>query len=354
MSAQIFGLDIGRSFIKVAQVVSSHGQKALVAAGSVQTPAGGILSESPVDLGKVSDAVRACCQGAKITSDRCVVSLIESQVVTRLIQLPYLTDKELAAAIHWEAEQYIPLPLKDVHLQYQVISRSDKKEGQMTVLLVAAPKRIIEKYLNVVKNANLRPEAMETESVALARALTKPGDPPTIIVSLGAASTELVLTQETNVFFTRSIATGGNSLTRAIMAEFNLPQGQAEEYKQAYGILEEKLSGKVAAVLKPIIDITISEITKAVEFARSHIEQSPVNRIIICGGGAYLPGLSELLAKRMNLEVSLGDPWSDFEKTGLVLKIPGQGSFYSVATGLALRTWVLIRWIKELLKNGRD
>src|SRR3989338_5556771 len=312
MSAKSFGLDIGRSFIKAVQVEAKNNKKVLMAAVSKQTPSGGIQSESPVDLGKVSDAIKACVDEAKISTDKCVVSLIESQVVARLIQLPTLTDKELAAAINWEAEQYIPLPIKDVFLQYKVVSRPQESStsGKMDVLLIASPKRVIQKYLNVVRNANLRPEILETE----------------LIVAYGG-----------NVLFTRSIATGGVTLTRAVMAEFNLPQAQAEEYKQTYGILEDKLSGKVAAVLKPILDILISEILKAVEFAHSHVENSQISRIVICGGGAYLPGLPEFLAERTSFEVSLGDAWTDFVKEGLILKLPGQGSFYCVATGLALR-----------------
>jgi type IV pilus assembly protein PilM len=258
-----------------------------------------------------------------------------------LIQLPPLTDKELASAINWEAEQYIPLPIKDVILQYKIINREAIVAGgqsKMDVLLIAAPKRVIQKYISVVKNAGLRPEVLETESTALTRSLTKLSDPPTIIVSMGALSTELVLAQKGNVLFTRSIATGGVNLTKAIMAEFNLPQKQAEEYKQTYGILEDKLSGKVASVLKPILDIVITEILKAVEYARGHVRDSQVARVVICGGGAFLPGLSEFLVERTSLEVSLGDPWIDFAKEGLITQLADQGSIYSVATGLALRS----------------
>ncbi len=340
MSAQVFGLDIGRSFIKVVQVKVTGGKKILTAAGSIPTPAGGIQSEAPVDLGKVSEAIKSCVESAKIDTDKCAISLIESQVVTRLIQLPNLTDKELAAAINWEAEQYIPLPIKEVSFEYKVISRPDPANtgGKMDVLLIASPRRVIEKYLNIVRNARLAPETLETESMALTRALTKTDDPATIIISLGALSTELIVALGGNILFTRSLATGGITLTKAIIAEFNLPQNQAEQYKETYGILEDKLSGKIAAVLKPILDILISELLKAVEFAHSHIQNSQIGRIVMCGGGAYLPGLSEFLAQRTSLEVSLGDAWADFSKEGLILKLIGQGSFYSVATGLALRS----------------
>jgi len=337
MPAQIFGLDIGRSFIKICQVKVSGNKKVLVAAGFKQTSPGGILSESSVDLKSLSEAIRTCAQEAKVTTGRCVISLIESQVVIRLIQLPNLTDKELSAAINWEAEQYIPLPIKDVNLQFKVISRPINNEGKMDVLLVAAPKRVVAKYIKVVKDAGFIVESLETESTALTRALTSTADPTTIIISLGALTTELVIAKGGNVLFTRSIATGGVNLTRAIMGEFNLPLNQAEQYKQTYGILEDKLSGKLAGVVKPILDILIAEILKAVEFAHGHVRDSQVSRIVVCGGGAFLPGISGFLTEKTSLEVSLGDPWVAFAKENLILKLPGQGPVYAVATGLALR-----------------
>ncbi len=337
MSNVRFGLDIGRSFIKVAQVEVSGSKKVLTAAATIAATGGGIQSESAIDLSKISDAIRSAVSQAGIETNKCAISLIESQVVTRLIQLPNLTDKELAAAINWEAEQYVPLPIKDVILQYKVIARPQSAGDKMDVLLIAAPKRVIQKYVTIIKNANLRAEVIETESAALVRALTRAGEPAMIIVSMGALSTELVIALGGNVLFTRSIASGGHNLTRAIMAEFNLPLKQAEDYKISYGILEDKLSGKVAAVLKPILDIIISEILKAVEFSRDHVEKSQVTRVVICGGGAYLPGLAEFLVERTSLEVSLGDPWVDFEKVGLITKLTGQGSVYAVACGLAIR-----------------
>lgn len=332
-----FGLDIGRSFIKVAKVEVSGSKKVLSALAIVPTPAGGIQSESPVDFKKLADGIKSAVSNAKIEVEKCGVSLIESQVVTRLIQLPNLTDKELAAAINWEAEQYVPLPIKDVVLQYKIVNRPQSATDKMDVLLIAAPKRVVAKYLNIAKEAGLRVDALETESAALSRALTRSGDPTSIIVSMGALSTELVIVQAGNVMFTRSIASGGYNLTKAIMAEFNLPQKQAEDYKHTYGILEDKLSGKVAAILKPILDIIISEILKAVEYSKSHVANSQVARVVICGGGAYLPGLSEFLVERTSLEVSLGDPWSDFEKNALTGKHAGEGSVYAVSCGLAMR-----------------
>ncbi len=338
MASPAFGLDIGRSFIKVVQVERSGSKKILTAAASLPMPSGGIQQESVIELKKVSDAVKVCVENAKVDGEKCTISLIESQAVTRLIEMPDLTDKELASAITYEADQYIPLPIKEVNLQYRIVSRPKGDFGnQMQVLLVAAPLRVIKKYSKIVKDAGLTLNAVETESAALSRALTKPQDAPSLIVSLGAYSTELVIVQNGSPVLTRSIATGGLSLTRAIVSEFSLSQNQAEEYKKAYGILKDKLSGKVSAVLRPILEMLVVEILKAIEFAKSHVKDYQLANMVVCGGGAYLPGLSEFLTERTGLEVLLGDPWQNFSKEGLVLKLVGQGGFYGIATGLALR-----------------
>lgn len=335
MSAHIFGLDIGRSFIKVVEVDVIKNSKILKAAALTLTPSGGMESDSEEDLAKVSQEIKVCLKKARTGTPNCVASLSESQVISRLIEMPILTDKELGSAINWEAEQYIPLPIKEVSLQYKVITKSNQN-GKMNVLLTAAPKRAVEKYLKVIKNAGLKVVGFEPESSALGRVLTKGSDPLTIIVSLGAVSTDLVVASGGNAIFTRSISTGGSTLTRAIMSEFNLPQTQAEQYKQTYGILDDKLSGKVAAVIKPVMEILIQEILKAVEFAQSHLSANQISRVMLTGGGAFLPGLPQFLVERTGLEISIGDPWADFKKEGLILSLAGQGSLYTVATGLAL------------------
>lgn len=340
MSAQPFGLDIGRSFIKIVQVKNKGKSKELATAFSFPTPSGGMISDSPLELKKVAEVVKSAVKQAKAEGNACNVSLIESQTVTRLVQMPNLTDKELSAAISYEADKYIPLPIKEVNLQYKVVTRypaGSEAGGKMDVLLVAAPKRVVEKYLTVIKDAGLKINAIETESTAISRALSSGIEAAVVIVSFGSASTEVIAVRQGSVIFTRSIATGGEALTKAVMAEFNLQHSQAEQYKHSYGIMENQLGGKVANVIKPILEVIIGEITKAVEFARTHMMDAQLARIIISGGGAYLPGMSEFLTRRTSLEVSLADPWETFSKDGLILKLPGQGGFYCTATGLAIR-----------------
>lgn len=124
MAAQLFGLDIGRSFIKVVQIQKKSGKMSLLATSSMVTPASGMNSNSKTDLKTLAVGIKKSISAARIKGNSCSVSIVESQAVTRLIDLPNLTDKELSAAINFEADQYIPLPIKDVNVQYKVISRS--------------------------------------------------------------------------------------------------------------------------------------------------------------------------------------------------------------------------------------
>lgn len=340
MSALPFGLDIGRSFIKIVQVKNQGSSKLLTSAFSFPTPSGGMVSDSPIELKKIAEAVKSALKQAKVNGNTCNVSIIESQTVTRLVQMPNLTDKELSAAINYEADKYIPLPIKEVNLQYKVVVRypaGSEAGGKMDVLLVAAPKRIVEKYLMVIKDSGLKLSAIETESAAISRAIATGVEAAVVIVSFGSVSTEVVAVRQGSVIFTRSIATGGEALTKAVMAEFNLQHSQAEQYKHSYGVLENQLGGKVANVIKPVLEVIIGEIMKAVDFSKTHMMENQLARIIISGGGAYLPGLTEFIARRTSLEVSLADPWQNFAKEGLILKVPGQGGFYCTATGLAIR-----------------
>ena len=119
------------------------------------------------------------------------VALPEDKAFTRIIEMPPLKDEELASAINWEAEQHIPLPLSEVILDYQVVSRPEKGKGKkMDVLLVAVPKQMVDKYLRVLEKAGLRPVSLETEIIAIARSVAPPDSAPTLVVELGARATD--------------------------------------------------------------------------------------------------------------------------------------------------------------------
>lgn len=335
-----FGLDIGANLIKVVQLRPEKEKYQLLAIGMSSLPAS-FQSESKMDQQAIAEAIKKLLPDSGITAKGAVLALPESQVFSRVIELPPLSEAELEGAIKWEAEQYIPIPIKDASVDYQIISKPPKgaTEQQMEVFLVAAPKDLVEKYLKLLKIAGLQPLALETELVSVCRALVdKIGkEEHNLIVNIGSLSSDLAITKGNQLVFTRSIPTGGNALARAVARDLNLEVPQAEEYKKSYGLDEEKLEGKVRAAIKPIFDVVVNEIKKAIIFYKEK-KNVELKNIILCGGTAKLPGVVPYLASSLGLEVQIGDPFANVicdERQ--MAELSEDAPLYTTAVGLAMK-----------------
>ncbi len=184
----ITGIDIGSFAIK-AVVLAHTGtgkQPKLVSFGSIIAPQPGIASESIVDMEAEAKAVTNLLGSIKSPNSSVVIALPESKIFTRVIgDLPYLSDDEIASAIRYSAEEFVPLPVDQVNLYWQVVARS-KQENNTLVFVVASPKNIVKKYLKILNLAKLRPLALETELIASTRALVggNPFAPSTLIIQM--------------------------------------------------------------------------------------------------------------------------------------------------------------------------
>ena len=334
-----FGLDIGSHSLKIAQVEKGKDKARLIAFGSAPAPPRGLLSEAEADLTALAEAIKKLHQEAKITTRNVAVALPEDKVFTKIVTFPKLSEEELKSAIKWEAEQYIPIPLDEIALDYQIVGETKVGVAEkIEVLLVAAPKRLIEKVLKVLRVAGLTPVALETEIIALARSLIAPDSEANLLVDLGARATDMAIVEAGRVVFTRSIPTAGEALTRAVAFGLDLEPSQAEEYKKAYGVDPKRLEGKVRGAIGPVLEVVVKEMEKAIQFYQS-AKKKQVKRVILAGGTAGLPEVVSLLAKKLSLEIQVGDPFARLEKDKEILaKISaGVAPFYAAAIGLALK-----------------
>lgn len=337
------GLDIGFSSIKMVVVSQKQNPPKLLSLGMVDSPKPGIISDAELDLQAVSQSIKSLAEEVKPPSKEVIIALPESRVFTRVVyDLPFLTDDELGQAIQYAAEEFVPMPIKDVNLNYQVIFRSPQKgpNSRTVVFVVASPKQLINKYISILQMADLHPVAIETEVIAVARALVANNQfsPTTLIIQLGALTTDYAVVAEGLILLTRSISTGGIALTRSISQSFNFETVQAEEYKKVYGILSDQLEGKLYQILKPIMDVIVTEARRVIQAHEVQNPQLAVKRVVLTGGGAKLPGIVQFFAELMNLEVQEADPWFGVSvDPNLKSKIADEGSLYSVALGLSLR-----------------
>ncbi|MBI2009960.1 MAG: type IV pilus assembly protein PilM [Candidatus Chisholmbacteria bacterium] len=333
-----FGLDIGSSSIKLIELTGNKKQPKLTAFGLAVNPVGNVDTDNEQELVQIAQAIKKLTTDAGVKQRRVVVGLPESKVYTRVVEMPTLSESELASAINWEAEQYIPIPIAEVQLDYRILSQPQAiGSNKMRVFLVAAPVAVVNRMVKILELANLELEALETEMLGVARAMTQQQNNAQLLVHLGARTTDIGIVQGETVVFTRSISTGGMALTRALAADLGLEVASAEQYKRTYGLDKNQLQGKVRTSLLGVFSSLVSEFKKAQHFYASTYSGG-IRRLILSGGGAYLPEVTSTLASELGVEVVIGDPFAALNLTPQQRqRLGGIGAVFTVAVGMALR-----------------
>lgn len=344
MAKTVLGLDIGSKYIKIVELVQyGKGRFSLLSVGMTPAPLKGINSDVNLDLEALAAIIKKLLKDGSIKTKLVNVALPETNVFTRIIEVPPLSERELSSAIKWEAEQYVPLPLAEVQMDFSIIGETTDNEGhkKLNVLLVAAPKVVIARYDKILQLCGLEPLAMETEIISASRALLPPAPekPITVmVVNIGATTTDFSILRNSLISFTRTIPTGGDHLTRVLSQDLGIPMAQAEEFKKTYGLRENQVEGKVKRSLEPIFSVLVEEIKRSNQYFLNKYAEEVISAIILSGGTAKMPGLVEALVNAVGIETQVGNPWTRINRDPQrFAKLEDEGSVFSVATGLAMR-----------------
>jgi type IV pilus assembly protein PilM len=333
------GLDIGSRSIKVVELINEGGRPALKSAGAIG------YSGDPPDkledekaLAAIANIIKKLFHDAKITSKEVAVSIPDSLAFSRVLKFPLLNDQEIASAVKWEAEEYIPIPINEAVVEHQILERLEVgNPPQVLVLLIAVQRSLIEKYVKLLALAGLHASGVETELISLARSVG-PTDTTAIVVDFGARSTDIGIIKQGQLVLARSMAMAGDAFTRAVAQAMGVQDSQAEEYKRSYGLDPAALEGKVGRALSPTFKVVIEEIKKAVHFYELDSRGDKPSSLVLTGGTAGLPGVIPAFANSLGLEVTMGDPFRNIKVDAPAMKsLSGYQPLYPVSVGLALR-----------------
>ncbi len=325
------GLDIGSQSIKIAEVKKEG--------NALWLNASGIIGYNGKEVTALSQAIKKLHRETKVTSKDVYISLPESLIFTRTIKFPMLTDQEIDSAIKWESEQYIPIPISEAIIQYQIIERRENASPpEVRILLVAVKKELVEKYVKLVQMAGLNVVGVETELLALVRALAPP-DKSAVILDFGSTSTDIAISNKKGQLgFSRSILTAGDALTRVLEKGLGMQAQQAEQYKKTYGLSPTQLEGKVKQMLDPAVKLVADEIKKAIQFYQSEEKSDPPTSLIVTGGSSGMPELIPALTEMLGMEIVMGNPFAKLSlDAATAKKLQGFAPLYSIAVGLALK-----------------
>lgn len=332
------GIDLGSSGIKAVALREGRGGWSLAAAG--EQP---ILVDRPTDDGttpvEVAGALRELLTTLKFRHPRVATALSGHAVIVKRLSLPAMTSGELAEAIPWEAEQYIPFDLADVQLDYQVVGGTDPKSA-LDVLLVAAKKDRIEDRTAVIIQAGGQPVVLDVEAFALANAYQmnypERTDALSAIVHVGRSATIVCLLERGQLAFTRDISLGGRLYAETLQRELAVDALTAERLQHGH-TLPDVSRDQVAALLRDASSQLILEIRKTIDFYRATAPIEKLNRVVVSGGACQAEGLIDLLHAEFDAPVEIFDPFRRVARRRGAAGEDAAGPAYAVAVGLAMR-----------------
>jgi type IV pilus assembly protein PilM len=335
----VVGLDIGTYTIKAVELKKSGKSYRVVRAGMIPNDVGRVLPSDPAEREKLQTLIKKLFADFHLPTTNVRVGIPEAMVSTKIVNMPPLTDAELASAVVWQAEQYIPIPAQNLQLEYQVLYRPDKKNlsEQMRVLLVGMTKEMLDQYSSMLYECGLELTGMETNMLGLYRAVAiDPNLPTTLVVHFGASTTEMFVVHNGELAFVYAYPNGGMVLSRALEKGLGLDPAQAESYKRTYGLDATQLEGKVRGALEPVFALFVAEVQKALQYFSGAHQGAQTKRILLSGGSASLPNVIPTIAESLPLEITLFSPFASMTIEKGVEVNPLDLSAFGVAVGLAM------------------
>ena len=342
-SKPVVGLDIGSSAVKAIELKKSGRGFKVTAIGVEPVPPDSIVDGAIMDAGAVTDAVRRLLQSARFKAKDVVASLSGSSVIVKKINLPVMSEADLADSIQWEAEQYIPFDIQDVNLDYQILTPVAERQGTMDVLLVAAKKDKIADYTGVVSAVGKKTVVVDVDAFALQNAFeanyTEDAGKVVALINAGASAININLVSGGTSLFTRDVGIGGNAFTEAVQKELGLPFEGAEDAKRGLPV-EGVRPEDVRPVLHAVMENVLLEIEKTFDFFKATSASDHIDRIVVSGGASMVEEFEAALRERMGTEVERFDPFRNVPIDPAALQ-GGSAADYApvcaVALGLALR-----------------
>ncbi len=337
------GIDISSTTVKLLELSESNGGYRVEAYSVASLPQGAVFEKNINNVGEVATAIQSVMHQSRSRATEVVAAVSGSSVINKVIAMPAgLTDEELETQIALEADQYIPYPLEEVALDFEIQGPTPGRDDQVDVLLAACRRETIDSRVEALELAGLIPQVIDVEAYSMERAyeLIRPiagVDPAATVavVDIGATMTTLsVLNQGANTY-TREQTFGGKQLTDEIMRRYGLPLREAGLAKKQGGLPD----GYEEEVLTPFKEAVVQQVGRSLQFFYSSSSFNSVDHIFLAGGVAATDGLVSLVENRLATPTTIGNPFANMSISPRVnaVALSGDAPAMMVAAGLALR-----------------
>jgi len=315
---QLIGIDIGSYSIKIVEIEHKKKEKVLKNIGIAYLP---LLAVSPSgirDSEAVKTAISNLFQNLKIKNKKVAIGLSASSIITKKISLVESEELNLEEVIKEEAERFIPFDMDEIYLDYDImdtIYEENEEIARLEIIVVASKKDLVESYVKILKEINLAPSIVDVDILAMQNVfeLSNPNidiEKIYLLVDIGASTINTNAVKGNISLFIRSSQTGGISITKRIMKEFQIGFEEAEKIKFGIIELEGDQKKKVRNIFRETVEEWVNEIRGNIQFIHNSYPGEEIEKIFITGGSTNILNLEKFFEKELELPVERLDPFS--------------------------------------------
>ncbi|WP_278379425.1 pilus assembly protein PilM [Stutzerimonas kunmingensis] len=342
----LLGIDISSTSVKLLEL-SRSGSRYRVEAYAVEPlPANAVVEKNIAELEGVGQALQRVVAKAKTGCKSAVVAVSGSAVITKIIEMDAgLSDEELENQLKIEADQYIPYPLEEVAIDFEVQGPAPRSPGRAEVLLAACRKENVEIREAALALAGLTAKVVDVEAYALERSygLLAPqlgaahGELTVAVVDIGATMTTLSVLHNGRTIYTREQLFGGRQLTEEVQRRYGLSQEEAGLAKKQGGLPDDYDS----EVLLPFKEAVVQQVSRSLQFFFAAGQFHDVDCILLAGGTASIPGLDHMIQQKIGTQTLVANPFADMALSSKVNAgaLASDAPALMIACGLALRSF---------------
>ena len=341
----VIGLDISSTSVKLLEL-SRSGDRYRVESYSVKPlPPNAVVEKNIADSAAEAEVIRSMVKQSKTKLKHAAVAVAGSAVITKVIDMPAeLNEDAMESQIAAEADQYIPFPLEEVALDFEIQGVSPRNPEQVEVLLAACRRENVEVREQVLAESGLLAEKVDIEAYCMERAfeliaeqLEDQEGQVVAIIDIGATMTTLSVLVDGKTIYTREQLFGGRQLTEEIQRRYGLSREEAGLAKKQGGLPDDY----DMEVLAPFKDAVVQQVTRSLQFFFSASQYNDVDYIILAGGVASLEGLVNVIEEKLGTQTVVANPFARMSVSSRVnaASLATDAPALMIVTGLAMRSF---------------
>jgi type IV pilus assembly protein PilM len=309
----LIGLDIGSRSIKASEISETKRGRTLEKFGMIDIDSGLIEEGAVREPEAVADNIRQLWKNSGFRGSNVAISIGGYSVIVKKINVQTVSEEQLQESIHFEAEQYIPFDISDVNLDFQILGENEHNPNQMSVLLVAAKKEMVNDYVNLAQLAGLNPCIIDVDAFALQNIFEVNSDlkdENIALIDIGASKTSLNILKGNASVFMRDVSLGCGQINQKIASIADCTVDEAESLK--FGESSEKISQEdLSDIISSVVSDWCTEIRRALDFFYSTYPDEQIKKIVLSGGGGSIKEFRQLLAVETSAEVQTINPFEN-------------------------------------------